>query len=579
MKHETLLKTPLIDPETIEPYTSKPRFETSNKGVFYVKVKVSDNDIKEEPILLSDPMDIIGRGIDESGAYFTIISYTDRQTRHRKNVAISNAEIGTPSCWQRLQGLGITIYSGKQKREWLADYLQTKKTNTYFDVVNTSGWHNGAYVLPNGEIISPNTSEPPRIIYNGDKSQANAYKPSGSLKEWQESIAKYASGNSRLCLALGTAFAAPFISRLKLESGGFHLQGKSRGGKSTAARVALSVWSNHQESFVTWQGTGLGFNNLATARNDGLLVLDEISQAAPKVVSSTVYSVMNGINKAQGAKDGGNRTISRWRVFVLSTGELTPETMLHNKAEWNAGQAVRLPTIAADAGKGFGVYDTLHDFKSGAELSEYLNYATAEYCGTAGREFIKLINDQANATIRGYVADFMAMLPDLTNSRNGQARTVALRFALAAAALEFAAPVTGLAAGVGMAGIKQCFDDWLESNGTGNREDLKILHNFIDFMDKYAHSDRFSRLDSQFTNHNHAGFIDDTMQPIEYFIIPAVFQAEIVQAFGLSQVLEILSEKGCFIKGNRGKGQTQKTYKGLKKDYYRCRDYQADDEE
>ncbi len=51
------------------------------------------------------------------------------------------------------------------------------------------------------------------------------------------------------------------------------------------------------------------------------------------------------------------------------------------------------------------------------------------------------------------------------------------------------------------------------------------------------------------------------------------------QAFGLSQVLEVLSEKGCFIKGNRGKGQTQKTYKGLKKDYYRCRDYQADDGE
>ena len=103
----------------------------------------------------------------------------------------------------------------------------------------------------------------------------------------------------------------------------------------------------------------MGFNNTATARNDGLLVLDEISQATPKVVSDTVYSVMNGINKAQGAKDGGNRAVSRWRVLVLSTGELSPENMLGNQAEWNAGQAVRLPTLEANAGREWGIYDTL----------------------------------------------------------------------------------------------------------------------------------------------------------------------------------------------------------------------------
>lgn len=137
------------------------------------------------------------------------------------------------------------------------------------------------------------------------------------------------------------------------------MYGNSRDGKTTAAKVGLSVWSKHDDSLMTWQGTKLGFNNTATARNDGLLVLDEISQATPKVVSDTVYSVMNGINKAQGAKDGGNRAVSRWRVLVLSTGELSPENMLGNQAEWNAGQAVRLPTLEANAGREWGIYDTL----------------------------------------------------------------------------------------------------------------------------------------------------------------------------------------------------------------------------
>ena len=45
----------------------------------------------------------------------------------------------------------------------------------------------------------------------------------------------------------------------------------------------------------------------------------------------------------------------------------------------------------------------------------------------------------------------MNTLPPLS----GQARRVAQRFALVAAAIELAAPITGLMAGVGMMGVKQ----------------------------------------------------------------------------------------------------------------------------
>lgn len=73
----------------------------------------------------------------------------------------------------------------------------------------------------------------------------------------------------------------------------------------------------------------------------------------------------------------------------------------------------------------------------------------------AGREFIRLLNQDGIKQAQAHFDDFMAMLPKLS----GQARTVAKRFALAAAALELATPITGLAAGVGMAGVKRCFDD------------------------------------------------------------------------------------------------------------------------
>ena len=85
--------------------------------------------------------------------------------------------------------------------------------------------------------------------------------------------------------------------------------GDSSDGKTTAAKVALSVWGKPSGSLLSWSGTKIGFSNTAAARNDGLLVLDEIGQASPHVIGDTVYSVMNGINKVQGAKQGGNRAL------------------------------------------------------------------------------------------------------------------------------------------------------------------------------------------------------------------------------------------------------------------------------
>lgn len=206
--------------------------------------------------------------------------------------------------WQPLQKLGIAIAANRRKRELLADYLQTEGLHTPYAVTDRAGWHHGAYILPNGDIIG---SE--RVFYNGDKSQAEAYHSQGSLEDWRAEIGTYLAGNSRLCLAIGTALAAPLMQLLGMESGGFHLYGDSSDGKTTAAKAALSVWGKPDILKLTWEGTGLGFSNIAGARNDGFLVLDEIGQAAPRVVAHTAYSVINGTSKAQGAKEGGNRAI------------------------------------------------------------------------------------------------------------------------------------------------------------------------------------------------------------------------------------------------------------------------------
>ena len=525
-----------------ESYQLKPRYEVKSNGVHYIGIThdKDGNAHEQPPLLLADPIALIGRGIDEQGSHYRIIEWRDRLTRQTKQAAIPQADIGSNAGWRQLQQYGITILSGRVKRERLADYLQAHGNNTLYNITNRAGWHDGVYLLPSGEAIHDG-KEAPRIIYNGDTSQAAAYTQAGTLEAWQQQIARYAAGNSRLCLALGTALAAPLLSLLGEESGGFHLYDDSSDGKTTAARVALSVWGKPSESIMTWQGTALAFNNTAAARNDGLLVLDEISQAAPKVIGNTVYSLMNGVNKAQGAKDGGNRALTRWRVLMLSTGEKTPTSILKADNDWNAGQATRLPNIRAAAQ--YGIYDTLHGFTDGALLSEHLQEAAEQHHSHAGRAFIRLIDQTTPAAIKERIAAFMATLPELS----GQARRVARRFALVSAALEMAAPVTGLPAGVGMAGVKQCFDEWLATNGTGKYEDEKIKEQTSDFMQRFGQSVRFTDWNSTIggsTDRNHAGWIKrgEQKEADEYWIIPAVFLDEICGSFERNKVCRVLHD-------------------------------------
>ena len=539
--------------ENIELFRPRPHFEIDNRGVWWVNVRTDkDGDIIEsEPQFLSDPIDIIGTGQDNDGAYYRIIKFKDKITRQQKTAALPQAEIAGGKCWERLGFYGLFIESNPTKRRKLADYLQKEGSQTAFTITDRAGWHEDSYIMPSGETITA-TDKDPAIIYNGDTSQAKAYQPNGELTDWQQNIARYAVGNSRLCLALGASFAAPLLSLLNEESGGFHLMGDSSDGKTTAAKVALSVWGKPSGSLLSWSGTKIGFSNTAAARNDGLLVLDEIGQASPHVIGDTVYSVMNGINKVQGAKQGGNRALSRWKVMMFSTGEKTPDSILkHHKGDWNAGQAARLPSIRAAAQ--YGIYDTLHGFEDGALLSEHIAQSAEKYHGTAGRLFIRQLLDdleQAKQQATEHMAAFMATIPELS----GQARRVAKRFAIAAAALELAAPVTGLPVGVGMAGVKKCFDEWLEANGAGKHEDRRIIEQAEDFIAQHALGTRFMEWSDKSTNKDHAGYRKQEGEKLELWVIRRVFAEEIAQSFDESKVCRVLADNGLLKYNHKNRG-------------------------
>lgn len=542
----------------------KPYFTANQTGVWFhgVGVDKQGNVFAKPPVRICDPFYIIGRGQGQDGREYRIISYQRNGRGAMQNIPFPMGLVGRNDGMSFLRDLGIGIKERHKGELW--DYVQWDGKTDEWQIVARGGWTDKTcttYVLPSGEIIGNPEN---KVIYTGDTSKKDAYSISGSLNDWQREVGQYLQGNSRPLLALGAIFAAPLLGVLREESGGFHFYGQSSKGKSLTGILAMSAVGEPIGLKVQWKGTGLGFDNYAAANNDGTIFLDEISECKPEVVKDTAYSIFNGVSKLQGAKQGGNRTQITWRVLAISTGEFDAEHYLKQDGiEWNAGQAVRLPAIPADAGKGFGVFDTLHGFHNGMALALHLEDAAKRFYGAPFRAFLAELTAQMTQQPEQFIqrintlrAEFTELLPPDLDTQ--PART-AKRFILAATALELASEwgITGFAKGVGAAGVLQCFTAWYERDGVGNREERQIIKNTRNFLDTYGRSERFlSLIKDEYeimpqTGKDHAGYRvaaagDDALP--RFFITDAVFEKEICHGFDVKFVCEVLHEHGWLVR-------------------------------
>ena len=116
------------------------------------------------------------------------------------------------------------------------------------------------------------------MVFQNTNAIEPALSTKGSVEEWRDSIGRLVSGNSRLVFVISTALAPTLAKLVGEDSGGFHFRGASSSGKSTALKVAASVWGNPQSYCRLWRSTANGLEGLVALHNDGLLILDELSQ-------------------------------------------------------------------------------------------------------------------------------------------------------------------------------------------------------------------------------------------------------------------------------------------------------------
>ncbi len=217
--------------------------------------------------------------------------------------------------------------------------------------------------------------------------------------------------------------------------------------------------------------------------SDTCLCLDEINEADPREVGAIVYSLGNGTGKTRATRIGSARSVHRWRLSLLSTGERSITAMMHEGGKQaKAGQLVRLLNIPA--ARQFGVFDDLHHFVDGREMADYFKTECAKQYGHAGVKFVEYIIKQDKAD---FGATLAAIEQQFTRS-DTQAARAASRFALYAMAGELAieAGIVNWVQGSALEACKLMFAEWQAMRGTGATEHKQILQNINDYLLKFG---------------------------------------------------------------------------------------------
>ncbi len=540
------------------------RYELDDKGVYYTGPPDKDGHVKK-PMWLCAPLEIVAATRDaRSKAWGLLLEWKDRDEHNHEwamPMELLQRDGGVEARCELAQQ-GLSISPGKAAKDLLATYLQVWPTDARARCVDRLGWIQSGdrvvYILPDHAVGMSRE----HVVFQNAHAIEPAFEATNKYEDWRESVARLAQGNSRLVFAICAAFAGPLLRLTGEASGGLHLRGVSSIGKSTALDGAASVYGDPDKALPRrWRTTVNGLEGLATMHNDGLLILDELSQVDPRDAGEAAYLLANGQGKTRASRSGLARPTTNWRLLYLSAGEESLSALMARAGRRpTAGQEIRMAEIEADAGAGMGLLEKLHEFDAPAQFVLAFHDATKAHHGAVGAEYLARLSDDQKDVV-AFLTDGMAkfLKANVVQDRNGggQVERVARRFALIGLAGKVASKyqLTGWGEDESMEAARLCFESWLVHFGGGNREVQQLLAQVKMFFEQHGAS-RFEDI-AETTNVkvvSRAGFFRELADHTrEFMVLPEVFRSEVIKGFDQKFATKVLVDHGWVIPGNDGK--------------------------
>ena len=549
-------------------------FSLTPKGLFALN-KGNEQDAQ----YISGPLKItaVTRNADSEG-WGRRLEWEDPDNKaHRWNMP-SSLLAGAPSeISGRLLDGGLHLALGSATERSLLSYIANAKPKSRLQAVERGGWHEvdgkHCFVLHDRTLTAD--GKPEVFLQSRGAATHPSVRQCGTLKDWGENVAIYAINNSRLAVSISIAFSAPLVALVGAEGGGFHLQGASSIGKSTALYAIGSVFygGGLRGALGTWRATDNSHEANAVAHCDLPMTLDEMGEADPNSVGRVAYMLANGKGKGRANVDGSGRPSAEWRATFLSSGEVgLNEVMSGARVGDNtarAGQQVRVVDFSAQAGP-LGLFETCHDFETPKQLAEHLSDASKRYYGTAGMAWLRYLvahRDAVALVAKELMKAFVAS--NVPKGAGGQVGRVANRFGLVAAAGEIATRIGILPWPEGEAtrAAATCFADWRANRdgGDGSSEEAQGLSKVRKFLEQYGES-RFTPIlpslaeeaekplgqpdISQRMPIQRAGYRRWENGSWLYLISTEVWKTEVCAGLNAKDVARSLADKGHLVRGD-----------------------------
>lgn len=537
----------------------------------YIGVKMDKDSGKQHapPLRLCKEFNVIGQGIDDYGDHCRLLNWQDSLTKLDQTLALPASAIGEREGWGLLNSKGLAVASGRAAREKLADYLQREGDKIRYVIANQSGWKCGAFVLPTGEVIGTPES---KIFYPASATHKPAFAQLGTAEAWRNNVGTQAKGNPLVMTAVACSLAGAVLELTGARDGiGLHLHTETSSGKSTCADVAASIWGNPAKLMQSWDGTGIGLTNSAEFANSMMLYLDEIGAGDARKMGSIIYTMLNGVSRTQGRKEGGNRAKRTWLMTLISTGEIPISQFLNEGGHAvRGGQEIRMLDIPADGGR-YRAFDCIHDSKDGGDFSIRLTNAARANYGSIGRDFVTwLIANKGS--IAGHIKVAQdRMLTELPANAAPPVHRATRKWGILAAALVMAneAEITGWDAEESYQAVRTIWKRWLDNFGLESRDDARLIEQVEDFLESNQFG-RFALLpltDKEPVIHNLAGYRrimpDGTT---EFYLNSAGFK-EATQGYEIKNAREILHRAGMLRRPDGRSQWTETVGKGLGQAY------------
>jgi uncharacterized protein (DUF927 family) len=436
---------------------SKATIELTSGGVFQIST-TPGGDTERRKIARLIRLRAIGKRDSDGGTFAQLRFRTIHGDTRTEFVEFSNL---LPENWQliknRLANLGYRWPKDEVLAQKLLDQIANGMPKERFRMVGAPGWYDSAFVIPN-QVFARGDNEPEIYVDpNGDGHLGAFVLGEGSLKHWQEFVAKPSRQSSCLRLSIAAALAAPFLRPLGLDSFGINWFSDTSHGKTLCLFVAASVVGLAGiEGLPGWADSQAGIEDLARGHRDCVMPLDETGDGGhqmPLEEKARMLAFLLGRNRprklSKRYERNHNLTNREFRIIVLSSSERALGQIARAaNAKRLGGEEVRFIDIPASNPQSSGIFDadikptpgkTLRETTK--ELVDTLKVNAIKHQGYAFRELLKkYVNDPHGLEhLRTYKDQFEqdAKLPDGHNAHYRIRSNFAVMYAAAALANDY----------------------------------------------------------------------------------------------------------------------------------------------